>query len=104
MQGVEGVSKGYRVILSKQAQKDFKELVREGHRDRIVDMLTRMEGDPFYFPYEKLTLNLSGKYSRRITIRDRLVYEIRPAGDCAGVVFVLRMKGHYKGIHTLLAL
>ena len=64
----------------------------------------RMEADPFYPPYEKLSLNLSGKYSRRITIRDRLVYEIRQADDCRGVVFVLRMKGHYKGIHALLSL
>ena len=87
------MSEGYRVILSKRAQKDLEELVREGHRV-----------DPFYPPYEKLSLNLSGKYSRRITIRDRLVYEIRQADDCKGVVFVLRMKGHYKGIYALLSL
>ena len=97
------MSEGYRVILSKQAQKDMKELIREGHHDKIVDMLQRMEDDPFYQPYEKLTLNLSGKYSRRITIKDRVVYEIRQADGCK-VVYVLRMKGHYKGIYSLLAL
>lgn len=80
------------------------ELVREGHREKVIAMLQRMEEDPFYPPYGKLTLNLSGKYSRRITIKDRLVYEIRQAEDCRGVVYVLRMKGHYKGIYSLLAL
>ena len=64
------------MILSKRAQKDLEELVREGHREKVTVMLQRMEVDPFYPPYEKLSLNLSGKYSRRITIRDRLVYEI----------------------------
>ena len=98
------MSEGYRVILSKRAQKDLEGLVREGHREKVTAMLQRMEDDPFYPPYEKLSLNLSGKYSRRITIKDRLVYEIRPADDCKGTVFVLRMKGHYKGIYSLLAL
>ena len=98
------MSEGYRVILSKRAQKDLEEFVREGHREKVTVMLQRMEADPFYPPYEKLSLNLSGKYSRRITIRDRLVYEIRQADDCRGVVFVLRMKGHYKGIYALLSL
>ena len=97
------MSEGYRVILSKQAQKDMKELIREGHHDMIVDMLQRMEDDPFYQPYEKLTLNLSGKYSRRITIKDRVVYEIRQADVCK-VLYVIRMKGHFKGIYSLLAL
>lgn len=80
------------------------ELVKEGHRGKVISVLQRKKEDPFYPPYEKLTLNLSGKYSRRITIRDRLVYEIRQAEDCRGVVYVLRMKGHYKGINSLLAL
>ena len=78
------------------------ELIREGHREKV----RRPEDGGRSVPstYEKLTLNLSGKYSRRITIRNSLVYEIRQAEDCRGAAYVLRMKGHYKGIHSLLAL
>lgn len=100
---MEGMAE-YKVILSKRAQKDFDELIAAGYEDKVRLILGRMESDPFYPPYEKLTLNLKGKYSRRINIRDRLVYEIMPSDECKGIVYVLSMGGHYKRIHSLLVL
>ena len=98
------MSEGYRIILSKDAQKDLEQLVREGYRDKIVSIFEKMESDPFYPPCEKPTLNLKGKYSRRINVKDRMVFEIRETDEGEKAVHVLRMKGHHKGIHALLAL
>ncbi len=100
---MEGVAE-YKVILSKRAQKDFDGLIAAGYEDKVRSILKRMESDPFYPPYEKLTLNLKGKCSRRINVKDRLVYEIRPSDNCKGIVYVLRMRGHHQGIYSLLAL
>lgn len=102
---MERVSEKYRVMLSKAAAKDLEQLVKEGYGDKIATMLERMEADPFYLSCERPTLNLEGKYSRRINIKDRLVFEIKDADDgCKGIVHVIRMKGHYRGIYSILAL
>lgn len=94
---------GHIVTLSKRAQKDQMEFT-DPQRKKIAAMLLRMETDPFYPPCEKLTMNLSGKYSRRISIHDRMVFEIREAPGYKGEVYVLRLKGHYKEVHSLLML
>ena len=93
----------YLVTLSKRAQKDQMEFT-DPQRKKITSMLMRMETDPFYPPCEKLTMNLSGKYSRRISIHDRMVFEIREAPGYKGEVYVLRLRGHHKGVHSLLIL
>ena len=92
----------YLVTLSKRAAKDKEEFKKPAEREKIAEMLSKMEEDPFYLPYEKLVLNLSGKYSRRINIHDRLVYEVRELEGYKGEVYVIRMKGHYKRVHGLL--
>ena len=89
------------VTLSKKALKDKKEYLPDEERN-IDEMLTKMEIDPFYPPCEKLVMNLSGKYSRRINRQDRLVFEIRDKEGYKGEVYVIRMKGHYKKVHGLL--
>lgn len=88
------------MTLSKKAQKDLGEFT-PAQRKKIAIVLERMQDDPFFPPYEKLSLNLAGKYSRRINIQDRLVYEIREADGYKGEVYVIRMKGHYKGLYSI---
>ena len=92
----------YLVTLSKKAQKDKAEFTKDSEQTKIENMLLKMETDPFYQPCEKLTMNLTGKYSRRINIHDRLVYEIRDVEGYKGEVYVIRMKGHHKRVHGLL--
>lgn len=106
IRGVERVQERYCVKLSKQACKDMDELVHDGYGKKIEDILTLMEKDPFYSPppCEKLTLNLEGYYSRRINIQHRIVFKIVPSEEFKGEVLIMRMKGHYKGIHSLLML
>ena len=97
------MSERYAVMLSKQARKDLDEFSSE-QRGKIVKMFERMETEPLYKPCEKLVLNLYGKYSRRINVHDRMVFEIRDDVSEPGEVYVIRLKGHYEGIHSFLAL
>jgi len=66
------------LIFAKAAQKDAQKLERAGLRLKAEKLLDIIETNPFQNPppYEKLVGDLSGCYSRRITIQHRLVYEV----------------------------
>jgi Txe/YoeB family toxin of toxin-antitoxin system len=85
---------GWRLVYSKQAQKDANLLASSGLKARAQALLAVMAEDPFATPprFEKLVGDLACCYSRRINIQLRLVYEVF-ADD--KVVHVLRMWTHY---------
>lgn len=83
----------YEVLLTRQAMKDAKCLKEFGLRDKANAMLERMAQDPYAPPYEKLVGNLAGKYSRRLNIHHRVVYEIDEPGR---KIIILRMWTHYE--------
>ena len=85
----------YRVLFTKQAQKDAKRIQEAGLRPKVEALLAVLANDPFQTPprYEKLVGNLSGAYSRRITIQHRLVYQVL---EQERIVKVLRMWTHYE--------
>ena len=85
----------YRVLFTKQAQKDAKRVQEAGLRPKVEALLAVLANDPFQTPprYEKLVGNLSGAYSRRITIQHRLVYQVL---EPERIVKVLRMWTHYE--------
>jgi toxin YoeB len=60
---------------------------------KIYQLLESIKDSPFegIGKPELLKHNLSGYWSRRINIEDRLVYEI-----LEGEIFVLSLKGHYE--------
>ena len=66
------------VVYSKQALKDTKKLKAAGLKPRAEELLAVLQADPFQNPppFEKLVGDLSGAYSRRINIHNRLVYEV----------------------------
>ena len=68
----------WKLVFSKQAQKDEKKLKESGLKKRAEYILEILRFDPFQDspPYEKLVGDLSGAYSRRINIKHRLVYQI----------------------------
>jgi Txe/YoeB family toxin of toxin-antitoxin system len=80
----------WRIVYSKQAQKDAKLLASSGLKARAQALLDVIEEDPFATPprFEKLVGDLAGIYSRRITIQHRLVYEVFAEDK---VLHVLRM-------------
>jgi toxin YoeB len=85
----------WRLLYTKAAQKDAKRLAAAGLKPKAQALLDILEQDPYQTPpsFEKLVGDLSGAYSRRINIQDRLVYQIL---DEQRVVKVLRMWTHYE--------
>ena len=85
----------YRVVFSKQAQKDAKKLKKSNLKESAEQLIEILKEDPLNNPpkYESLRGDLKGCYSRRINIQHRLVYEIL---EDQKVVHVLRMWTHYE--------
>lgn len=85
----------WKVVFTKQAQKDAKKLVSAGLKPKAEELLKILNDNPFKTPppYEKLVGDLTGAYSRRINIKHRLVYQIL---EKEFVVKVIRMWTHYE--------
>jgi len=85
----------WRVVFTKQAQKDAKKLSAVGLRSKAEKLLNILSENPYQTPpyFEKLIGDLSGAYSRRINIQHRLVYQILVDEK---VVKVIRMWSHYE--------
>jgi len=65
----------WRIVYTKQAQKDAKKVATAGLKPKAEKLLEILSKNPFQTPppFEKLIGDLSGAYSRRITIQHRLV-------------------------------
>lgn len=85
----------WQIYFTKQAQKDAKNISAAGLRPKAEELLKILRDNPFQTspPYEKLTGDLIGAYSRRINIRHRLVYQISKKEKA---VKVIRMWTHYE--------
>ncbi len=85
----------WRVVFTKQAQKDARRLSASGHRQKAEQLIELLSIDPFQKPppFERLLGDLKGAYSRRINIQHRLVYQVL---NDEHVVKVLRMWTHYE--------
>ena len=86
----------WRLLYTKQAQKDAKRLAAAGLKASAQELFGAIAEDPFRTPppFEKLVGDLRGAYSRRISIQHRLVYQVLAEEQ---VVKVLRMWTHYDG-------
>ena len=84
----------YKLVYTKQAQKDAKKISRSNLTDKASSLLEILKKDPFQSPpeFEALVGVLQGAYSRRINIQHRLVYQVLEEEK---VVKVLRMWTHY---------
>ena len=85
----------WRLVYTKQAQRDAKKLSSSGLKSKAEELLATLAENPYRKPplFEKLVGDLTGAYSRRINIQHRLVY---PVSDKDRVVKVLRMWTHYE--------
>lgn len=85
----------WKLIFTKQAQKDSKKLNASGLKPKAEKILGILRDNPYQNPppYEKLVGDLSGAYSRRINIQHRIVFQVL-AGE--RTVKVLRMWTHYE--------
>ena len=85
----------WKLVYTKQAQKDAKKLVSGGLKPNAQELLALIAEDPFRRPppFEKLIGDLAGAYSRRINIQHRLVYQVL---ENESVVKVIRLWSHYE--------
>ena len=85
----------FKVVLTKQAQKDILKLKSAGLSEKAKDLVNVISNTPFQNPpyYEKLLGNLNGYYSRRINIQHRMIYSIDEKNH---IVKILRMWTHYE--------
>jgi toxin YoeB len=85
----------WKLIYTKQAQKDAKKLASSGLKPKAQELLSLVAQDPFQKPppFEKLIGDLSGAYSRRINIQHRLVYQVL---ETERMIKVLRLWSHYE--------
>jgi len=89
----------WRVVFTKQAQKDAKKLSAAGLKPKAEELLAILRQNPYQNPppfpplVEKLVGDLAGAYSRRINIQHRLVYQVLEEEQ---TMKVLRMWSHYE--------
>ena len=85
----------WKLVYTRQAQKDAKKLAASGLRYRAERLLEILQKNPYQDPppFEKLVGDLEGTFSRRINIQHRLVYEIL---DEIKTVKIIRMWTHYE--------
>ena len=85
----------WKLVYTKQAQKDAKRLASSGLKPKAKELLDLISEDPYRKPppFEKLVGDLSGAYSRRINIQHRLVYQV---SENEKAIKVLRLWSHYE--------
>jgi len=97
----------FKLIYAAQARKDYQKAQNSPLFSKIQELLAILEINPFQNPppFERLTGNLSGAFSRRINRQHRLVYEILdndagfkdPSGKLyEGIVKAIRLWTHYE--------
>ena len=94
----------YRIIYTKQAVKDIKNLKACGLDKTAKELIEIMKKNSFQNPpsYEKLVGNLQGYCSRRINIQHRIVFQvieepnIHEGIEYEGYVKIIRMWTHYE--------
>ena len=85
----------YKLVYTKQAQKDAKKIKNSGLKAKVEELLEIIRKNPYKNPppYEKLIGDLSGAYSRKINIQHRLVYQIKKNEK---IIKVIRLWTHYE--------
>lgn len=85
----------WQIVITRQAAKDALKLKRAGLLEKARQLRLVLAENPYKNPppYEKLSGNLAGYYSRRINIQHRMVYQVL---EDKREVKVLRMWSHYE--------
>lgn len=87
----------YKVEYHQSAIKDIAKLKESNLANKAKKLIDVIKENPFQNPppYEKLTGDLKGLYSRRINIQHRLVYKVK---ESEKKIQILSMWTHYENI------
>jgi Txe/YoeB family toxin of toxin-antitoxin system len=83
--------RSYRIEISKRAVKDIETLTPKLKKKLLDILVNRVAVNPF--DGKRLVGDLKGKWSVRLTLKDRIVYAIDEEN---GIVYVLRARTHYQ--------
>jgi toxin YoeB len=83
----------WKIEFSRSVVKDTKKLKSANLEANLRDLITILKSNPYQLPYEKLSGNLKGYYSRRINIKHRLVYSVN---DETKIIKVVSIWSHYE--------
>jgi len=85
----------WRLIFTKQAQKDARKLAAAGLRPNAQKLLDVLPENPFQTPppFERLVGDLAGVFSRRINIQHRLAHRVF---ERSSTMKFVRMWTHYE--------
>jgi len=85
----------WKLRFTKQAQRDATKLKASGLKPKAEEILEILQTDPYQIPppFEKLSGDLSGAYSRKINIQHRIVYQVLKEEK---IIKVIRMWTHYE--------
>lgn len=83
----------WKIEFSRTAIKDAKKLKSANLEINVRELLDVLKSNPYQPPYEKLSGNLKGYYSRRINIKHRLIYSVN---DETKAVRVVSVWSHYE--------
>lgn len=85
----------WRLVFTRQAQKDAKKIAQSGLKPQASKLLEVLQNNPYQNPppCEKLVGDLTGAFSRRISIQHRLIYQVL---DDIKTVKIIRMWTHYE--------
>jgi toxin YoeB len=78
----------WKIEFSRAALKDAKKLKAANLEGNIGSLVKILKQNPYTPPYEKLSGNLKGYFSRRINIKHRLVYSVEEETKTIKVVSV----------------
>jgi toxin YoeB len=84
---------GWKIEFSRSALKDAKKLQAANFAANVRSLLEVLKRNPYEPPYEKLSGNLKGYYSRRINIKHRLVYAV---DEDTQTIRVVSVWSHYE--------
>lgn len=85
----------YKIEFTKNAAKDYQIIKKSPYAGKVKKLLLIIEENPYELPYEELTNNLKGIYSRRINKQHRLTYEIN---EITKTIKIRSMWTHYENL------
>ena len=83
----------WKIEFSRNVLKDAKKLKSANLESNLKDLLEMIRNNPYEPPYEKLSGNLKGYFSRRINIKHRLVYSV---DEETKIIRVVSVWSHYE--------
>lgn len=85
----------YTIVFTKKAANDIPNLRAAKLSDKTKALIEIIKPNPFQNPppYEKLSGNLDGSYSRRINIKHRFVYQVY---ETEKTIKIISMWSHYE--------